>query len=79
MNNNLDFQFGMYEPTIDSIIFNAGKNSILVISCKDIIQQLSLMVQIILSIFTACRVSNSYICQACTERKQITGLCGFDK
>ena len=35
MNNNLNFQFGMYEPTTDSIIVNIGENSILVISCKE--------------------------------------------
>ena len=35
MNNNLNFQFGMYEPATDSIIINTGKNSVLVISCKD--------------------------------------------
>ena len=29
MNNNLTFQFGMYEPATDSIIVNTGKNSIL--------------------------------------------------
>lgn len=34
MNNNLNFQFGMYEPTTDSIIVNTGQNSILVILCK---------------------------------------------
>ena len=34
MNNNLNFQFGMYEPTTDSIIVNTGENSILVIRCK---------------------------------------------
>lgn len=35
MNNNLNFQFGMYEPTTDSIIVNTGKNTILVIRCKE--------------------------------------------
>lgn len=35
MNDNLNFQFGMYEPAIDSIIINTGQNSILVISCKE--------------------------------------------
>lgn len=35
MNNNLNFQFGMYEPATDSIIINTGKNSVLVISCKE--------------------------------------------
>lgn len=34
MNNNLNFQFGMYEPTTDSIIVNTSQNSILVILCK---------------------------------------------
>lgn len=35
MNNNLTFQFGMYEPATDSIIVNTGENSILVIRCKE--------------------------------------------
>lgn len=35
MNNNLNFQFGKYEPTTDSIIVNTGENSILVICCKE--------------------------------------------
>ena len=35
MNNNLNFLFGMYEPTTDSVIVNAGENSILVIRCKE--------------------------------------------
>lgn len=35
MRNNLNFQFGMYDPTTDPIIVNTGKNSILVIRCKE--------------------------------------------
>ena len=35
MNNNLDFQFGMYEPDTDSIIVNVGENSVLIIRCKE--------------------------------------------
>lgn len=35
MSNNLNFQFGMYEPDTDSIIINTGENIILVIRCKD--------------------------------------------
>lgn len=35
MNNNLNFQFGMYEPATDSIIINTGENPILVIRCKE--------------------------------------------
>ncbi len=35
MNNNLNFLFGMYEPATDSVIVNTGKNSILVIRCKE--------------------------------------------
>ena len=27
MNNNLNFMFGMYEPTTDSVIVNAGEKS----------------------------------------------------
>ena len=35
MNNNLDFQFGMYDPATDSIIVNTGENSVLIIRCKE--------------------------------------------
>lgn len=35
MNNNPNFLFGMYEPTTDSVIVNAGENSIIVIRCKE--------------------------------------------
>ena len=35
MNNNLNFQFGMYAPTTDSIIINNGENSVLIIRCKE--------------------------------------------
>ena len=35
MNNNLNFQFGIYEPATDSIIVNTGANSFLVIHCKE--------------------------------------------
>lgn len=35
MNNNLKFQFGMYEPSTNSIIVNTGENTILVIRCKE--------------------------------------------
>ena len=35
MNNNFDFQFGMYEPATDSIIVNTSENSVLIIRCKE--------------------------------------------
>lgn len=35
MNNNLDFRFGMYEPSTDSIIINTSENSVLIIRCKE--------------------------------------------
>lgn len=35
MNNNLNFQFGMYEPSTDSIIVNTGENTMIVIRCKE--------------------------------------------
>ena len=35
MNNNLNFQFGLYDTTTDSIIVNTSENFILVIRCKD--------------------------------------------
>lgn len=35
MNNNLDFQFGMYEPDTGSIIVNVSENSVLIIRCKE--------------------------------------------
>lgn len=34
MNNNLNFQFGTYEPATDSVIINIGENSVLIIRCK---------------------------------------------
>ena len=33
--NNLDYQFGIYEPETDSVIVNTVENSILVIHCKE--------------------------------------------
>lgn len=33
--NNLDFQFGIYDSTTDSIIVNTSENSSLVIRCKE--------------------------------------------
>ena len=35
MNNNFNFQFGMYDSVTDSIIVNTSKNSVLVIRCKE--------------------------------------------
>lgn len=35
MNNNLNFQFGMYEAATDSVIIKTGENAILVICCKE--------------------------------------------
>ena len=35
MNNSLNFQFGMYDPTTDPVIVNAGENFLLVIRCKE--------------------------------------------
>ena len=35
MNNNLNFQFGMYEPFTVSIIVNTGENTMIVIRCKE--------------------------------------------
>ena len=35
MNNNLNFQFGMYETATDSIIINTGENTILVFRCQE--------------------------------------------
>ncbi len=35
MNNNLNFQFGMYNPATDSIIVNTGENSVIVIPCRE--------------------------------------------
>ena len=55
MNNNLDFQFGMYEPATDSVIINTDENAILVIRCKEcnVIPLLSLMTRMILYICIA--------------------------
>ena len=35
MNNDINFQFGMYNSATDSIIVNTGKNSSLFIRCKE--------------------------------------------
>ena len=35
MKNNLNFQFGIYEPATDSVIINTSENAILVIRCKE--------------------------------------------
>ena len=35
MNNNLNFQFGIYDPVTDSIIVNSSENSVFVIRCKE--------------------------------------------
>lgn len=35
MNNNLHSLFGMYDPATDSVIVNSGKDSVLVIRCKE--------------------------------------------
>ena len=35
MNNNPNFQFGMYDPAIDSVIVNTSENSVLVIRCRE--------------------------------------------
>ena len=34
MNNNLNFLFGMYDPSTDTLIVSTGENSVLVIRCK---------------------------------------------
>lgn len=52
MNNNLNFQFGMYEPATDSVIINIGENSVLIIRCKECNSSVTLMTQMILFIFT---------------------------
>ena len=52
MNNNLTFQFGMYEPATDSIIVNNGENSILVIRCKECNSSLSSMIPVMQPICT---------------------------
>ena len=35
MNSNLDFQFGMYHPSTDSVFVNTGKNVIFSVRCKE--------------------------------------------
>lgn len=35
MNNNPNFQFGMYDSAIDSVIVNTSENSVLVIRCRE--------------------------------------------
>jgi hypothetical protein len=34
-NNNLHYQFGMYDSSSDSVIVNSGENSVLVIRCQE--------------------------------------------
>ena len=62
MNNNLDFQFGMYEPATDSVIINTDENAILVIRCKEcnVIPLLSLMTRMILYICTGWQKKHLY-------------------
>ena len=35
MKNKLNFQFGMYEPSTDSIIINSVENAILIFRCQE--------------------------------------------
>ncbi len=35
MNNNLYYQFGMYDPTTDSVIINIDENVVFTISCTE--------------------------------------------
>ncbi len=35
MNNNLNYQFGLYDPTTDSVIINIGENVVFTISCTE--------------------------------------------
>lgn len=34
-NNHLNYQFGMYDPSTDSVIVNTSENSVLVIRCQE--------------------------------------------
>ena len=52
MNNNLNFQFGMYEHATDSVIINIGENSVLIIRCKECNSSVTFDAQMILFIFT---------------------------
>ena len=76
MNNNLNFQFGMYEPSTDSIIVNTGENAILLYVVRNVISLLSLIILLILYIYTGWQRKPSAICQTGIERKRIAGLCG---
>ena len=52
MNNNFDFQFGMYAPATDSIIINTGENSVLIIRCKECNSSVTFDDRTMLCIFT---------------------------
>lgn len=52
MNNNLNFQFGMYEPATDSIIVNTGETPFLLSVVRNVIPPLPLMTRMILFICT---------------------------
>ena len=73
MNNNLNFQFGMYEPTTDSIIINTGENTILIICCKECN---SSVIYDDPNDIPVGRGGTSAVCQIGIERKRIAGLCG---
>ena len=80
MNNNLDFQFGMYEPATDSVIINTGENAILVIRCKECNSSVIFDDPTdIVYLYRLAEEAPSAVCQAGIERKRIAGLCGCNE
>ncbi|MFR7846670.1 MAG: hypothetical protein ACLU8S_02745 [Coprococcus phoceensis] len=77
MNNNLDYQFGMYAPATDSIIINTGENSVLIIRCKECNSSVTLIrpERCCVSL-PAGKGNTSAVCRVCNEGKWIAGLCG---
>lgn len=80
MNNNPNFQFGMYDTTTESVIVNAGKNSILVVRCKECNSSVIFeKPNDIAYLYCLAKRLTAYIRQTCTERKWLAGLCGCDE
>ena len=77
MNNNLDFHFGMYAPATDSIIINTGKNSVLVISCKECNSSVIFdNPNDVVYLYQLAKENTSAVCRACIEGKWLAGLYG---
>ncbi len=76
MNNNLNFQFRMYEPSTTPLSSIPARTQFLLYVVRNVISLLSLIVLLILYIYTGWQRKPSAICQTGIERKRIAGLCG---